>query len=71
MKYTPTKAAKVSYQISGQHVVADEHGIRWDEREFGITWPLPVTVICEQGASRPSGKSRLAPAEKVASCISR
>lgn len=60
-----------AYQISGQPMMADGHGIHWDQTKFRITWPLPVMVISDQDASWPSRKSRLAPAEKVASCISR
>ncbi|WP_297594284.1 dTDP-4-dehydrorhamnose 3,5-epimerase family protein [Mycobacterium sp.] len=62
---------EVTYHVSGQYVMADEQGIRWDDPEFGISWPLPVTVISEQDASWPSRKSRLAPVEQVASCVSR
>lgn len=50
---------EVSYQVSSQHAMGDEQGLRWDEPEFGITWPLPVTVISEQDASWPSRTDRL------------
>jgi dTDP-4-dehydrorhamnose 3,5-epimerase len=62
---------EVSYQVSSQHVMADEQGLRWDEPEFGITWPLPVTVISEQDASWPSRTDRSVANEHAAPCPSR
>lgn len=44
---------EVSCQTSGQHVPNAQDGFRWNEPEFGIEWPLPVTVISEQDASWP------------------
>ena len=32
---------------------AEEQGFRWDEPEFGIDWPLAVSVISEKDASWP------------------
>lgn len=68
---TQVDDTEVSYQVSGDYSMTDEQGIRWDDPEFGISWPIPVTVISEQDASWPSRKPRLVPVEQVATCISR
>jgi dTDP-4-dehydrorhamnose 3,5-epimerase len=44
---------EVLYQVSGRHAPAGEQGFRWDDPEFGIAWPLPVTVISEKDANWP------------------
>lgn len=49
---------EVMYQVSGPRDPAGEQGYRWSEPEFGIEWPLPVTVISEQDASWPYLKGR-------------
>jgi dTDP-4-dehydrorhamnose 3,5-epimerase len=49
---------EVMYQVSGPRDPAGEQGFRWNEPEFGIEWPLPVTVISEQDASWPYLKGR-------------
>lgn len=51
---------EVSIQISGAQAPSGEEGFRFSEPEFGIKWPLPVTVISETDASWP----KLAPAGK-------
>lgn len=68
---TQVDDTEVTFHVSGQCAMADEQGIRWDDPEFGISWPLPVTVISEQDASWPSRRPTLAPVEQVASCVSR
>ncbi|MGH3556122.1 dTDP-4-dehydrorhamnose 3,5-epimerase family protein [Mycobacterium sp.] len=44
---------EVIYQVSGRCAPTREQGFRWDDPEFGIAWPLPVTVISEKDASWP------------------
>ncbi|WP_406814329.1 dTDP-4-dehydrorhamnose 3,5-epimerase family protein [Mycobacterium sp. M23085] len=68
---TQIDGTEVSYQVSGASAMNDEQGIRWDDPEFGISWPIPVTVISEQDASWPTRQPRLVPVEQVASCGSR
>jgi dTDP-4-dehydrorhamnose 3,5-epimerase len=58
---------EVSYQISGQHMPAFEQGFRWNDPEFGIVWPLPVTVMSEQDAGLPSQPAELTAIESAAS----
>lgn len=64
---TLTDNTEVSYQVDGQRVPAAEQGIRWNDPEFGIEWPLPVTVLSEEDASWASWAPELAPAESTAS----
>lgn len=44
---------EVIYQVSGPYTPEGEQGFRWDEPEFGIVWPLPVTVISEKDTGWP------------------
>lgn len=44
---------EVSCQIGGTPAPNGEEGFRFSEPEFGIKWPLPVTVISEADASWP------------------
>lgn len=41
------------YQVSGPYEPRGEQGFRWDDPEFNIAWPLPITVISEKDASWP------------------
>jgi dTDP-4-dehydrorhamnose 3,5-epimerase len=41
------------YQVSGSYVPAAERGLRWDDPDLGLAWPLPVTVISNKDASWP------------------
>jgi dTDP-4-dehydrorhamnose 3,5-epimerase len=50
---TLTDDTEILYQISGAYEPASEENFRWSEPEFGILWPLPVTVISEKDASWP------------------
>jgi dTDP-4-dehydrorhamnose 3,5-epimerase len=65
---TLTANTEVNYQISSHREVADEQGLRWNDAEFGIEWPLPVTVISEEDASWPAYAPRPAPVVSAASC---
>ena len=44
---------EVFYQVSGPYAPTSERGFRWDDPEFGIDWPLPVSVISDKDASWP------------------
>lgn len=44
---------EVIYQVSGDYELSSEQGFRWDEPQFGIEWPLPVTVVSEKDACWP------------------
>lgn len=44
---------EVFYQMSGPYQAGAGQGFRWDEPEFGIDWPLPVTVVSDKDANWP------------------
>ena len=50
---TLVDGAEVMYQVSGAYVPAAERGLRWDDPELGLAWPLPVAVISAKDASWP------------------
>lgn len=50
---TLTDHTEVVYQVSDSIAPASEQGFRWDDPEFGIAWPLTVTVISERDAGWP------------------
>ena len=44
---------EVIYQVSGPYEPCGEQGFRWDDPAFGISWPLPITVVSDKDASWP------------------
>jgi dTDP-4-dehydrorhamnose 3,5-epimerase len=44
---------EVMYQVSGPYEHLGEQGFRWDDPTFGISWPLPITVISDKDADWP------------------
>ncbi len=44
---------EVLYQASEVCEVTEEQGFRWNEPEFGIEWPVAVSVISEKDANWP------------------
>ena len=44
---------EVMYQVSGPYEAKGEQGFRWDDPDFGISWPLPITVISDKDAGWP------------------
>jgi dTDP-4-dehydrorhamnose 3,5-epimerase len=44
---------EVLYQVSDVSESTEEQGFRWNEPEFGIEWPLAVSVISERDATWP------------------
>ena len=44
---------EVLYQVSETCEASEEQGFRWNEPEFGIDWPLAVSVISEKDANWP------------------
>lgn len=50
---TLTENTEVIYQVSGAYAPPGEQGFRYDDPEFGVVWPLPVSVISEKDASWP------------------
>jgi dTDP-4-dehydrorhamnose 3,5-epimerase len=50
---TLVDGAEVMYQVSGSYVPAAERGLRWDDPDLRLAWPLPVAVISNKDASWP------------------
>jgi len=48
---TLENSTEVFYQISGEYRPDKEAGIRWDDENFDIHWPLPVKCIAERDTS--------------------
>ena len=44
---------EVMYFMSEFYTSGAERGLRWNDPEFGITWPRPAEVISEKDASWP------------------
>ncbi len=44
---------EVMYQVSGSYEPAAERGLRHDDPELGLEWPLPVSVISTKDSSWP------------------
>jgi len=44
---------EVLCQVSGPYEPTGEQGFRWNDPEFAIKWPLPVSVISEKDANWP------------------
>jgi dTDP-4-dehydrorhamnose 3,5-epimerase len=44
---------EVTYLISAFHTPAAASGVRYDDRAFGIDWPLPVAMISEKDRAWP------------------
>ncbi len=42
---------EVMHQVSGPYEPRGEQGFRWDDPTFGISWPLPITVISDKDTS--------------------
>ena len=50
---TLADGSEVSYQMTHAYDPTLARGIRWDDPEFGIVWPIPVSVISVRDASYP------------------
>lgn len=50
---TLTPDAEVLYLMGGFHTPSAQRGLRYDDPEFGIEWPLPVTVISARDRAWP------------------
>lgn len=44
---------EVLYQVSGSYEPSGERGLRYNDPDLGITWPLPVSVISAKDAAWP------------------
>jgi dTDP-4-dehydrorhamnose 3,5-epimerase len=55
---TLAPATSVGYMMTAFHTPAAAMGIRYDDRAFGISWPLPLTAISERDKSWPDFESK-------------
>ena len=46
--------ADVVYKCSWYYVAETESGFRYDDPAFGLSWPLPVSVVSDKDASWPA-----------------
>ena len=51
---TLTDNAAVSYQVSNFYAPASERGLRYDDRAFGIEWPVPIRQLSSKDAAWPA-----------------
>lgn len=49
-----TDVADVCYRINREHNPAEDIGVRYDDPELGIDWPLPVSAISARDAAAGS-----------------
>jgi dTDP-4-dehydrorhamnose 3,5-epimerase len=50
---TQTDGAEVFYQISQPFVPAAARGVRWNDRRFGIEWPIRDPIVSRRDAGYP------------------
>ncbi len=51
---TLTDDAEVLYMVSVPYAPGAEVGFRYDDPAFGISWPVPVSVVSDKDASWPA-----------------
>lgn len=50
---TLVDGTEVVYQVGGAYVPEAERGLRYDDPDLGIDWPVPVTMVSEKDSSWP------------------
>ncbi len=50
---TLTDEAEVMYQVSTPYTPGAERGLRWNDPELGIQWPIPPAVVSDKDAGWP------------------
>jgi len=54
-----TDGAEVTYQVSEFYTPGCEAGLRYDDPQLGIDWPIPATVLSDKDKSWPLLADRL------------
>ncbi len=57
--------SEVVYQISEIYNPESGRGVRWDDRAFGVKWPLLVEVISERDRTYPDFQEKNAQAQTI------
>ncbi len=52
---------EVSYLVTAPYTPSAENGLRYDDEELGIEWPLQVTVLSDKDAKWPLVRDRSGP----------
>ena len=50
---TLTDETEVTYLVSGSYAPHAERGLRWDDPDLGLAWPVPVSRISAKDAAWP------------------
>lgn len=50
---TLVDGTEVVYQVGGAYVPEAERGLRYDDPDLGIDWPVPVAMVSEKDSSWP------------------
>jgi dTDP-4-dehydrorhamnose 3,5-epimerase len=50
---TLTDLADVTYKTTAEYSPAHDRGIRWDDPDIGIRWPLPKPLLSKKDAEAP------------------
>ncbi|WP_462380546.1 dTDP-4-dehydrorhamnose 3,5-epimerase [Pseudomonas sp. Marseille-QA0892] len=58
---TLTDDVEVSYLVSAPYTPSAERGLRYNDEQLGIEWPLPVTTISDKDAAWPLISERTDP----------
>jgi dTDP-4-dehydrorhamnose 3,5-epimerase len=45
--------AAISYLLGARYSPGHERGVRWNDRAFGISWPISDPILNERDASYP------------------
>jgi dTDP-4-dehydrorhamnose 3,5-epimerase len=52
--------AEVEYQCSDVYDPASERGLRWDDPDLAITWPVPSPIVSDRDRRHPSFRDLVA-----------
>lgn len=53
--------ATVAYKVTSEYAPESEGGLRWDDPEVGVEWPVSASLVSEADASLPSLSDLVSP----------